>query len=172
MREIRADLRSIALRAVVLVLLTAAGVAAVGHAVGLAWPVAFVLGAVVAPTDATAVAAVAGRLPRRTLTTLRAESLINDGTALVVYALAVEAVTGTRQVGLGEIAWRLPLSYVGGLLVGLGTAVGVLVVLRVLNQPRQENVLSVMISLKAVGKDEGPGRCRFLLIGIVLLRSL
>lgn len=149
LREIRADLRSIALRAVVLVLLTAAGVAAVGHAVGLAWPVAFVLGAVVAPTDATAVAAVAGRLPRRTLTTLRAESLINDGTALVVYALAVEAATGVRQVGLGEIAWRLPLSYVGGLLVGLGTAVVVLVVLRVLNQPRQENVLSVMIPFLA-----------------------
>lgn len=150
LREIRADLRSIALRAVVLVLLTAAGVAAVGHAVGLAWPVAFVLGAVVAPTDATAVAAVAGRLPRRTLTTLRAESLINDGTALVVYALAVEAATGTRQVGLSEIAWRLPLSYAGGLLVGLGAAVVVLVVLRALNQPRQENVLSVMIPVPGV----------------------
>ncbi len=87
LREIRADLRGIVLLAVGLVLLTAVAVAAVGHAVGLPWPVAFALGAVVAPTDATAVAGVAGRLPRRTLTTLRAESLINDGTALVVYAL-------------------------------------------------------------------------------------
>ena len=149
LREIRADLRSVALRAVGLVLLTAAGVAAVGHAVGLAWPVAFVLGAVVAPTDATAVAAVGGQLPRRTLTTLRAESLINDGTALVVYALAVEAATGVRHVGLGEIAWRLPLSYAGGLLLGLSTAVVVLVLLRLLDQPRQENLLSVMIPFLA-----------------------
>ncbi|MGX6604033.1 Na+/H+ antiporter [Micromonosporaceae bacterium Da 78-11] len=149
LREITADLRSIALRAVVLVLLTAAGIAAVGHAVGLSWPVAFVLGAVLAPTDATAVAAVAGRLPRRTLTTLRAESLINDGTALVIYALAVEAATGARHVGLGEIAWRLPLSYAGGLLIGLTTALVVLVVLRVLHEPRQKNVLSVMIPFLA-----------------------
>ena len=149
LREIRADLRSIALRAVGLVLLTAAGVAAVGHAVGLPWPVALVVGGGVAPTDATAVASVAGRLPRRTLTTLRAESLINDGTSLVVYALAVEAATGVREVGLGEIAWRLPLSYAGGMLLGLSTALVVLVVLRVLNEPRQENVLSVMIPFLA-----------------------
>jgi len=149
LREIRADLRGIVLLAVGLVLLTAVAVAAVGHAVGLPWPVAFTLGAVVAPTDATAVAGVAGRLPRRTLTTLRAESLINDGTALVVYALAVEAATGARHVGLGEVAWRLPVSYAGGLLLGLSTAVVVLVVRRWLLEPRLENVLSVLIPFLA-----------------------
>jgi len=149
LREIRADLRAIVLLSVGLVLLTAVAVAAVGHAVGLPWPVAFILGAVVAPTDATAVSAVAGRLPRRTLTTLRAESLINDGTALVVYALAVQAASGARSVGLGEVAWRLPLSYAGGLLLGLGTAAAVLVVLRWLHEPRLENVLSVLIPFLA-----------------------
>ena len=149
LREIRADLQSVALRAVGLVLLTAAGVAAVGHAVGLGWPVAFVLGAVVAPTDATAVAAVAGQLPRRTLTTLRAESLINDGTALVIYALAVQAATSVRKVGIGEIAWRLPLAYAGGLLLGVSTAALALLVLRRLHEPRQENVLSLMIPFLA-----------------------
>lgn len=149
LREIRANLRAIVLLSVGLVLLTAVAVAGVGHAVGLPWPVAFVLGAVVAPTDATAVAAVAGRLPRRTLTTLRAESLVNDGTALVVYALAVEAASGSRHVGLGEIAWRLPVSYAGGLLLGLGTAGVVLVVLRWLHEPRLENVLGVLIPFLA-----------------------
>lgn len=149
LREIRADLRAIVLLSVGLVLVTAAVVAAIGHAVGLPWPVAFVLGAIVAPTDATAVSSVAGRLPRRTLTTLRAESLINDGTALVVYALAVEAASGDRRVGLGEIAWRLPLSYAGGLLLGLATAVVVLLVRRWLDEPRQENTLSVMIPFLA-----------------------
>src|SRR3954449_21907 len=84
LREIRANLRVVIMSSVLLVLATAGTVAVVGHALGLSWPVAWVLGAVVAPTDATAVAAVAGRMPRRILTTLRAESLINDGTALVV----------------------------------------------------------------------------------------
>ncbi len=149
LREIRADLRGIALLAVGLVLLTAVAVAAVGHAVGMSWPAAFTLGAVVSPTDATAVSAVAGRLPRRTLTTLRAESLINDGTALVIYALAVEAATGVRRVGLGEVAWRLPVSYAGGVLLGLSTAVVVLVVRRWLHEPRLENVLSVLIPFLA-----------------------
>ena len=149
LREIRADLRGIALLAVGLVLLTACAVAVVGHAVGLSWPVAFVLGAVVAPTDATAVTAVAGRLPRWTLTTLRAESLINDGTALVVYALAVQAASGVRQVDLGEVAWRLPLSYAGGALIGLATAVIVLVARRRLAGPTQENTLSVLIPFLA-----------------------
>ncbi len=145
LREIAADLRAIVLLSVGLVLLTAVAVAAIGHAVGLPWPVAFVLGAVVAPTDATAVAAVAGRLPRRTLTTLRAESLINDGTALVVYALAIQAASGVRQVGLGEIAWRLPVSYAGGPLLGVATAVVVLVVVRWLPEPHLKNTLSILI---------------------------
>ncbi|MFF4136410.1 cation:proton antiporter [Streptomyces mirabilis] len=63
-----------------LVLATAAAVTGVGHALGLSWPLAFVLGAVVAPTDAIAVQAVARLLPRRVQTVLRTESLINDGT--------------------------------------------------------------------------------------------
>ncbi len=87
-------------------LATAGVVAAVGHALGLSWPVAWVLGAVVAPTDATAVAAVAGRLPRRSLTTLRAESLINDGTALVVFAIAVQAATGEQEFDWGSAVAR------------------------------------------------------------------
>lgn len=149
LREIRANLRTIVLLAVGLVLLTAASVAAVGHAVGLAWPVAFVLGAVLAPTDATAVTAVAGHLPRRVLTTLRAESLVNDGTALVLFALAVEAAAGVRRVGPAEVVWRLPASYAGGLVLGLATAVLVLLLLRVLDEPRLQNLLSVLIPFLA-----------------------
>src|SRR3954452_9378120 len=99
LREIRSNLRAVAIDAVLLVLATAAVVAVVGHALGLSWPVAWVLGAVVAPTDATAVAAVARKLPRRQLTTLRAESLINDGTALALFAIAVDVATGRREFG-------------------------------------------------------------------------
>lgn len=82
LREIRTNLRGIVLLSTGLVLATAAAVAGVGHALGLAWPLAFALGAVVAPTDGIAVQAVARLLPRGIRTVLRAESLINDGTAL------------------------------------------------------------------------------------------
>src|SRR4051812_18890938 len=114
LREIRANLRVVFLTSVVLVLVTAGAVAVVGHALGLSWPVAWVLGAVVAPTDATAVGAVARGMPRRTVTTLRAESLINDGTALVVFAIAVSVATGAEQFTWPSALGRFGLSYLGG----------------------------------------------------------
>ena len=88
LREIRANLRVIVLSSVVLVVVTMAAVAYAGRALGMDPRAAWVLGAVLAPTDAAAVAGLAKRLPRRTLTTLRAESLINDGTALVLFGVA------------------------------------------------------------------------------------
>jgi len=122
LREIRADLRAVLLISIGLVLLTVLVVAVVAHALGLPWPVSFVLGAVVAPTDATAVAAVAGRLNHRTLTILRAESLINDGTALVVFAIAIGVATGERELTwYGPLA-QFALSYVGGAAIGLAVA--------------------------------------------------
>ncbi len=121
-REIRANLRVVFLTSVVLVLVTAGAVAVVGHALGLSWPVAWVLGAVVAPTDATAVSAVAKGMPRRTLTTLRAESLINDGTALVVFAIAVSVATRAEQITWPSALGQFGLSYLGGALAGAAVA--------------------------------------------------
>ena len=75
---------------------TAFGVAAVAHWVGhLSWPIAFVLGTAVGPTDASAATSIARRLglPRRLLTILEGEALFNDATALVLYAAAVAAAT-------------------------------------------------------------------------------
>ena len=122
LREIRANLRVVVLTSVVLVLVTAGVVAAVGHTLGLSWPVAWVLGAVVAPTDATAVAAVAKGMPRRTLTTLRAESLVNDGTALVVFAIAVSVATGEQAFSWPSALGEFALSYLGGALAGVVVA--------------------------------------------------
>ena len=99
LREIRNNLRVIVLTSTLLVIATAAAVAAVGHALGLPWGPAWVLGAALAPTDATAVGVLARALPRRTVTTLRAESLVNDGTALVVYGLAVGVTVGEESLG-------------------------------------------------------------------------
>src|ERR671910_777004 len=83
-RDLRANLRPIASLSIGLVLLTTLTVASVAHLlVGLPWAAAFVLGAIVSPTDPVAATAIAGRLgaPRRIVTILEGESLINDGTA-------------------------------------------------------------------------------------------
>jgi Na+/H+ antiporter len=144
LREARANLRVIFLSSVVLVLATAATVAVVGHALGLAWPMAWVLGAVLAPTDATAVAAVAGRLPRRQATLVRAESLINDGTALAVYGVAVWVAVGTLDIGPGDVALRLAWSYVGGIAVGLAVAGLAVLVRRRLHDVRLENLVGLL----------------------------
>ncbi len=110
LREIRNNLRVVVLTSTVLVLATAAAVAAAAHAIGLQWGPAWVLGAALAPTDATAVGVLARRLPRRTVTVLRAESLVNDGTALVIYGPrgrghrrrgGLDAAARERPAGLG-----------------------------------------------------------------------
>jgi CPA1 family monovalent cation:H+ antiporter len=102
---------------------------------------AWVLGAVLAPTDATAVAAIAGRLPRRQATLVRAESLINDGTALAVYGVAVGVAVGTLHVGAGGVAWRLAWSYAGGIAVGLAVAGLVVLVRRRMTDVRLGNLV-------------------------------
>ena len=144
LREMRANLRAIVLTATVLVLVTAGTVAVVAHAIGLSWPMAFVLGAVLAPTDATAVSTVAALLPRRARTVLQAESLVNDGTALVIYAVAVGVAVGGLDAGPLGVAWRLGVAYAGGIALGLAVALLVLAVQRRLHDTRLNNVLSVL----------------------------
>ncbi len=89
LRELRRDVRAISLLAVGLVLLTACAVAVVAHALidGLSWGAAFALGAIVAPTDPVAATTILRRMrvPRRVVSIVEGESLINDGTALVLY---------------------------------------------------------------------------------------
>src|SRR5918993_1414109 len=98
-RDLRANLRPIGFLSIGLVLVTVVTVAVVAHAAaGLPWAAAFVLGTVLAPTDPVAATAIAARLgmPRQVVTILEGESLINDGTALVLYRVAAAAVvTGT-----------------------------------------------------------------------------
>nr|WP_231986995.1 cation:proton antiporter [Mycobacterium sp. E1386] len=68
---------------------TAVAVSWTARALGMDSHAAAVLGAVLSPTDAAAVAGLAKKLPRRSVTVLKAESLINDGTALVLFAVTV-----------------------------------------------------------------------------------
>ena len=83
--------------AVGLVLLTIGAVAVIGHeAIGLSWPLAFALGAIVSPTDPVAATAIMRQLgaPRRLVNVIEGESLVNDATALVALRVAVTAAVG------------------------------------------------------------------------------
>ena len=121
LRELRANAASIGLLAVGLVIVTTLAVAVVGHEViGLEWQVAFVLGAVVSPTDAVAPAEILRRLgvPRRVVTVVEGENLTNDWTALVTYKFAVAAaVSGSFS------AWsagpEFLLTGAGGIAIGV-----------------------------------------------------
>jgi CPA1 family monovalent cation:H+ antiporter len=149
LREIRSNLRAIVLLSTALVIATAAAVAAAAHALGLPWGPAWVLGAALAPTDATAVGVLARALPRRTVTTLRAESLINDGTALVVYGLAVGITVGEEEFSTLHVSGLFLLSYAGGVLAGAAVAwLSVQVRIR-LGDPLLENTLLLLTPFAA-----------------------
>src|SRR6266568_9650069 len=96
LRDLRQNARAIGLLAIGLVIATTFTVAAVAHWAidDFSWSAAFVLGAVVSPTDPLAATSIAQRLgvPRRIIAVVEGESLVNDGTALVIYRVAVVAV--------------------------------------------------------------------------------
>src|SRR5437763_4383245 len=120
-REFRANLRPILLLSVGLVLATTTVVAVVAHGlIGLPWPVAFVLGALVSPTDAVAASATAKQLglPRRIVTVIEGESMVNDATGLVVYRFAVAAMMA-GSFSLWQAGLQLVLVSLGGLVIGL-----------------------------------------------------
>lgn len=121
-RDFQRNWKPIGLLAIGLVLFTTIGIAVVMDRLipGMPLAVAFVLGAIAAPTDAVAVSAVGERLrlPRRILVVLSGESLLNDASALVIYRAAVAAVvSGTFSIG--EAATHFVLASLGGVVIGL-----------------------------------------------------
>lgn len=122
--DVRTYRRPILLLSVGLVLFTTVGVGLVVHAlIDVPWAAAFALGAVVAPPDAVAATAIARRvgLPRRVVTILEGESLVNDATAIVTLRASIAAIGGTVsawQIGAGFV-----VSAAGGILIGLVVAV-------------------------------------------------
>ena len=120
-RDFRMNLRPISLLAIGLVLFTTVAVAWLAHAfMGLPLAAGFVLGAIISPPDAIAATAIADRLkvPRRIVTILEGESLVNDATALVAYRFAVAAVA-TGSFSLARAGGQFLLVGMGGILAGL-----------------------------------------------------
>lgn len=121
-RDFKMNLRPISLLAIGLVVFTTAAVAWAMRSLipGMTWPVAIALGAMVSPPDASAATSITRKLgiPRRLVTIIEGESLVNDATALVLYRFALAAVaTGafSIQLGLAKFLWMGG----GGILVGL-----------------------------------------------------
>jgi Na+/H+ antiporter len=146
-RDLRSNAKAIGILAVGLVVASTVTVALVAHAAidGLPWSAAFVLGAVVAPTDPIASTAIMRRLgvPRRLVSVVESESLVNDGTALVLYRVAiVAAVSGTFS--MWEASARFVWSVLGGIAIGLAVGFITAQVRKRLDNPPLEVTLSLM----------------------------
>ena len=147
LREFRANLKSITLLAIGLVLMTMVLVAWAAHELvtGLSWAEAFVLGAIVSPTDPIAATAIAQRLglPRRLVALIEGESLVNDGTALVAVRYAVAAVV-TGSFSLASASADFLLSVAGGIAIGLAVGFVIRQVRLRLDNPPIEITISVL----------------------------
>jgi CPA1 family monovalent cation:H+ antiporter len=122
--EFRAQLRSITLLAVGLVLFSTAAVALAAHYwAGLKWGPAFVLGAIISPPDAVAAVAVTQRVrvPQLIVTLLEGESLVNDASALVVLRVAIGAIT-TGTFSLVDAGLQFVVVSAGGIAIGIAGA--------------------------------------------------
>src|SRR5947199_4623790 len=147
LRDLRANAAAIGMLAIPLVIVTMTAGAVVAHrwVDNMSCSAAFVLGAIVSPTDPIAATAIMRRLgvPRRVVTIVEGESLVNDGTALVLYRVAIAAeVSGAFS--FWNASWHFLWAVVGG--VGVGVVVGFLVaaVRRRLDNPPVEVTIALM----------------------------
>lgn len=159
LRALRNDARALSMIAIGLVLLTTCIVAVVGHElIGMPWPVAFALGAVVSPTDPVAATAITRQLgvPRRLVTLIEGESLVNDASALIAYRVAVAAALGT-SFSLVDASGEFIIAVAGG--IGVGVLVGALVsdLRRRLNDVTVETTISLFTGFVAYLPAEALG---------------
>ena len=172
--DVRADRRAIGFLSVGLVIFGTLVVGLVAYwvvpgqfslAAGLA------LGAIVAPPDAVAATAIARRvgMPRRLVSLLEGESLLNDATALVSFNSAVLAM------GASVVAWQVgrdfALAAVGGLVTGLVVAWLLARVRRLVDDPVLDTVISLVapfVAYLAAERVHGSGVVAVVVTGVVL----
>jgi monovalent cation/hydrogen antiporter len=152
LRDLRADMRPISLLSIGLVLLTTCAVAVVAHSTidGMPWAMAFALGAIVSPTDPVAATTIMRRLgvPRRLVTVIEGESLVNDASALIAYRVAVAAAVG-GSFSLGEAVVDFVVAAIGGVAVGLAAGWVIGQVRRRLDDPPVEITVSLLTGYAA-----------------------
>src|SRR5688500_11873643 len=134
-----------------LVLLTIGAVAVVAHeAIGLSWPLAFALGAIVSPTDPVAATAIMRQVgaPRRLVNIVEGESLVNDATALIAYRTAVAAAVGGSFSAL-DAGLEFVGAVAGGIAVGLAVAFVIAEIRRRIEDPPTEITISLLTGYAA-----------------------
>jgi CPA1 family monovalent cation:H+ antiporter len=155
--DFNAQRRAILLLSIGLVIFTTAGVAVVVQWVlpGLSWPAAFAIGAVVAPPDAVAATAIARRigLPRKIVTILEGESLLNDATALVALATAIAAAS--EEVTVTGVTLEFIWAAGAGVLVGIMVFAVVGWVRRHVTDPVTDSSVSLVTPFLAYVAAEG-----------------
>ena len=145
-RDFQANIGTILLLAIGLVLFTMVATAWFAHQyAGLSWGSGFVLGAIIAPSDAVAATAMAHqlRVPRRLITILEGESLVNDTTAFVAYRFAIAAVV-TGSFSLAGASVKFVSAGIGGTLVGLAAGWLVTAIQRRLNDAPVQITVSLL----------------------------
>src|SRR3954466_14328778 len=151
-RELRANRVPIIRLAFGLTLFTMVAVAIFAQSLvpALGWAAAFTLGAIVSPTDAVAATSVFRRLglPRLAVTLIEGESLFNDAVALVAYRAGVLAVASGTFLLVGAVT-TFAFAAVGGIAIGIVVGWGSAFVLRKLDSPTVEVILSLVIPFAA-----------------------
>ena len=149
--DFNANRGSILRLSVVLVVLTTLAVGAVVQWLvpGIGWAAAIAIGAVVAPPDAVAATAVARKigLPRRVVTILEGESLLNDATALVSLRTAIAALSG--GVAVAEVGLDFLRAAGGGLLIGIAFFVLVAWLRKRITDPLMDTAISFLTPFAA-----------------------
>ncbi len=146
LRELRQNLRPISLLAIGLVAATTISVGAVAHyGIGLSWPASLVLGAIVSPTDPLAATEIGRRLgaPRRPLAIIEGESLVNDGTALVLFKFTVAAVV-TGTFSLLHASLLFVWTVLGGVAIGLVIGHAIRLLRRRIDNPPLEVMIAFL----------------------------
>ena len=147
LRDLRTYKQTVGALAIGLVVATTFGVAVVAHELidDLSWSSAFVLGAIVSPTDPIAATAIGRQLgvPRKLVAVVEGESLVNDGTGLVLYRVATAAVVA-GSFSLVEAAGLFVVTAAGGIVVGLAVGRVVREVRRRLDNPPAEVTISLL----------------------------
>ena len=175
--DFRANRRSIAQLSVLLVVVTALGIGLITWLIlPVSFPVAFALGAVVAPPDAIAATTIARRvgLPRRLVTILEGESLVNDATAITCLRVSIAAIAGTVTATQASIGFLI--AALGGLAVGLLVALIVIPIRARITQPVFDTAISILVPFAAylpaeklsIGGFHGSGVISVVMAGLIL----